>query len=42
MLPPVQTSTAGLQIADACFDYPEDHGISEDVCLGRLMAERVP
>jgi len=42
MLPPVQTSVAGLQIADTCFYYPEDRGISESVRLGREMAERVP
>ena len=42
MLPAVQTSIAGLQIADTCFYYPEDCGISESVRLGRLMAERVP
>ena len=42
MLPPVQTSIAGLQIADTCFYYPEDRGISESVRFGRLMAERVP
>ena len=42
MLPPVETSIAGLQIADTCFYYPEDRGISESVRFGRLMAERVP
>ena len=42
MLPPVQTSIAGLQIADTCFYYPEDRGISESVRFARLMAERVP
>ncbi|QEX25038.1 oxidoreductase [Hypericibacter adhaerens] len=41
MLPPVQTSVAGLQIADTCFYYPEDRGISESVRLGRSMAEAV-
>jgi protoporphyrinogen oxidase len=41
MLPPVQTSVAGLQIADTCFYYPEDRGISESVRLGRMMAEQV-
>jgi protoporphyrinogen oxidase len=41
MLPPVQTSVAGLQIADTCFYYPEDRGISESVRLGGLMAQRV-
>ena len=42
MLPPVETSIEGLQIADTCFYYPEDRGISESVRFGRLMAERVP
>ena len=42
MLPPVETSIAGLQIADTCFYYPEDRGISESVRFARLMAERVP
>jgi protoporphyrinogen oxidase len=39
LLPPVQTPINGLQIADTCFYYPEDRGISESVRLGRLMAE---
>ena len=42
MLPPVETSIRGLQIADTCFYYPEDRGISESVRFGELMAERVP
>ena len=41
MLPPVETAIAGLQIADTCFYYPEDRGISESVRFGKLMAERV-
>jgi len=41
MLPPVETSIRGLQIADTCFYYPEDRGISESVRFGKLMAERV-
>ena len=41
MLPSVATSIKGLQIADTCFYYPEDRGISESVRFGRLMAERV-
>lgn len=40
-IPPVQTSIKGLQIADTCFYYPEDRGISESVRLGREMAERL-
>ncbi|MDC7787690.1 NAD(P)/FAD-dependent oxidoreductase [Rhodoplanes sp. TEM] len=42
MLPPVETSVRGLQIADTAFYYPEDRGIAESVRLGREMAERVP
>jgi len=40
-LPPVQTPIAGLQIADTCFYYPEDRGISESVRLGREMAAHI-
>lgn len=41
MLPPVETVIQGLQIADTCFYYPEDRGISESVRFGKLMAERI-
>lgn len=37
-IPPVQTPIKGLQIADTCFYYPEDRGISESVRYGREMA----
>lgn len=40
-LPPIQTPIAGLQIADTCFYYPEDRGISESVRFGREMAATV-
>jgi len=40
-IPPIQTPIAGLQIADTCFYYPEDRGISESARFGREMAERV-
>jgi protoporphyrinogen oxidase len=40
-LPPVQTSIAGLQIADTCFYYPEDRGISESVRFAKLMAQAI-
>ena len=40
-IPPVQTPIAGLQIADTCFYYPEDRGISESVRFGREMAGRI-
>jgi protoporphyrinogen oxidase len=42
ILPPIQTSIRGLQIADTCFYYPEDRGISESVRFGKIMAEQVP
>lgn len=41
-LPPIQTPIEGLQIADTCFYYPEDRGISESVRLAKEMAERIP
>ena len=41
MIPPVQTPIAGLQIADTCFYYPEDRGISESVRYGRIMARAI-
>lgn len=40
-IPPIQTPIVGLQIADTCFYYPEDRGISESVRLAREMAARV-
>jgi protoporphyrinogen oxidase len=40
-LPPVQTPFRGLQIADTCFYYPEDRGISESVRLAREMARSI-
>ncbi len=39
MIPPVQTPVWGLQVADTCFYYPEDRGISESVRLGKTMAD---
>jgi protoporphyrinogen oxidase len=41
-LPPIQTLIEGLQIADTCFYYPEDRGISESVQLGKKMASQLP
>jgi protoporphyrinogen oxidase len=41
MLPPEETPIRGLQIADTCFYYPEDRGISESVHLGQKMASRI-
>ena len=40
-LPPIQTPIDGLQIADTCFYYPEDRGISESVRYGKLMAKAI-
>ena len=40
-IPAVQTPIGGLQIADTCFYYPEDRGISESVRFGKEMAERL-
>jgi protoporphyrinogen oxidase len=40
-IPPIQTPIKGLQIADTCFYYPEDRGISESVRFGRMMAEQL-
>ncbi len=37
----IQTVIAGLQIADTCFYYPEDRGVSESVRLGQEMADRL-
>lgn len=39
LIPPIETPIRGLQIADTCFYYPEDRGISESVRLGKQMAE---
>ena len=39
MIPPVQTPVSGLQVADTCFYYPEDRGISESVRYGKMMAD---
>jgi protoporphyrinogen oxidase len=41
LLPPIETPIAGLQVADTCYYYPEDRGISESVRVGREMARRV-
>ena len=37
-IPAVRTAIAGLQIADTCFYYPEDRGISESARLAKEMA----
>ena len=38
-IPPVQTPVKGLQVADTCFYYPEDRGISESLRFGKMMAD---
>lgn len=40
-LPAIVTPIAGLQIADTCYYYPEDRGVSESARLGRQMALRI-
>jgi protoporphyrinogen oxidase len=40
-IPPVETPIKGLQIADTCFYYPEDRGISESARMAREMAARI-
>lgn len=39
MIPPAQTPVKGLQIADTCFYYPEDRGVSESIRFARGMVE---
>ena len=38
-IPSIQTPHKQLQVADTCYYYPEDRGISESIRLGRLMAK---
>ncbi len=40
-IPPIQSEITGLQIADTCFYYPEDRGISESVRFGKMMADAI-
>ncbi len=40
-IPPIETPIDGLQVADTCFYYPEDRGISEGVRLAQEMAARL-
>lgn len=40
-LPPIQTSISGLQVADTCYYYPEDRGISESVRIARDMVHAI-
>lgn len=36
-IPPLQTPIEGLQVADTCYYYPEDRGISESVRFAKKM-----
>ena len=38
-IPSIKTPIDGLQVADTCFYYPEDRGISESVYIGKTMSE---
>jgi protoporphyrinogen oxidase len=40
-IPPIRTPIEGLQIADTCFYYPEDRGVSEGARLAREMAAAI-
>jgi protoporphyrinogen oxidase len=40
-IPPVLTPIKGLQVADTCFYYPEDRGVSEGARLALEMAKAV-
>jgi protoporphyrinogen oxidase len=39
LIPPAQTPIRGLQIADTCFYYPEDRGVSESAGFAKRMVE---
>ncbi|MGD9545898.1 MAG: NAD(P)/FAD-dependent oxidoreductase [Amphiplicatus sp.] len=41
MIPKAQTAIRGLQIADTCFYYPEDRGVSESVKFARGLAAAI-
>jgi protoporphyrinogen oxidase len=41
-IPPIQTPIAGLQVADTCFYYPEDRGVSESARIAKEMVEQIP
>jgi protoporphyrinogen oxidase len=40
-IPPIRTPIAGLQVADTCFYYPEDRGVSEGARLASEMAKAI-
>jgi protoporphyrinogen oxidase len=39
MIPPPQTPIQGLMVADTCFYYPEDRGVSESIRFARGMVQ---
>lgn len=40
-IPPIRTAIEGLQVADTCFYYPEDRGVSEGARIAKEMAQAV-
>ncbi|MFT8417529.1 MAG: NAD(P)/FAD-dependent oxidoreductase [Acetobacter sp.] len=40
-IPPVQTPIKGLMVADTCYYYPEDRGISESIRFAKTMVDRL-
>ncbi|MEM6539120.1 MAG: hypothetical protein AAF668_15495 [Pseudomonadota bacterium] len=40
-IPDPQTPVKGLQIADTCFYYPEDRGVSESIKFAKRMVENL-
>lgn len=40
-IPAIETPVKGLQVADTCYYYPEDRGISESVRVAREMVARI-
>ncbi len=41
VIPRTQTPVVGLQVADTCFYYPEDRGVSEGARWAKLMAAAI-
>ncbi|KHD07474.1 hypothetical protein PN36_18910 [Candidatus Thiomargarita nelsonii] len=40
-LPPMQTNIEGFVMADTCYYYPEDRGVSESVKMGKQLAQQI-
>ena len=40
-IPKFEVGIKGLLVADTCYYYPEDRGISESINLGRNLAKRI-